>query len=46
MDLAILENSFGLGSLRKRIAIFKGELNIDSSPSHGTSAFINLKLEK
>lgn len=46
MDISILKNSFGLGSLRKRIEVFKGELNIDSSPSHGTSAFINLKLEK
>ncbi|WP_107037275.1 tetratricopeptide repeat-containing sensor histidine kinase [Brumimicrobium mesophilum] len=46
MDIAIIKDSIGLGSLRKRIEVFGAELNIDSSPNQGTSAFINLKLEK
>lgn len=45
MDISVIDDSVGLGSLKKRIEVINGELNFDSSPSHGTSAFINLKLK-
>lgn len=46
MDISKVNDSIGLGSLKKRIEVINGELNIDSSPANGTSAFIKLKLEK
>ncbi len=46
MDVSVIDDSVGLGSIKKRIEVINGELNFDSSPSHGTSVFINLKLEK
>jgi len=38
--------SIGLGSLIQRVELIKGSFDIDSSPNRGTTAFINLKLEK
>jgi signal transduction histidine kinase len=46
MDVSVIDDSVGLGSLKKRIEVINGELNFDSSPSHGTSVFINFKLGK
>lgn len=46
MDTSVINDSIGLGSLKKRIELINGELNIDSSPSNGTSAFIHFKLKK
>lgn len=44
MESGVMDNSIGLGSLRKRIELIHGELNIDSSAGHWTTVFINLKL--
>jgi|SRR5690554_940804 len=44
MEKNLVNNSIGLGSLKKRIELIKGTLEIDSSPSRGTTTFINIKL--
>ena len=46
IEKGVVDNSISLGSLRKRIELIHGELNIDSSPEHGTTVFINLKLKE
>ena len=46
MEVDLVNNSIGLGSLKQRIELIKGTFDIDSSPGHGTTVFINLKLEK
>jgi signal transduction histidine kinase len=45
MEKELVNNSIGLGSLKKRIELINGNLEIDSSPDHGTTTFINLRLE-
>ncbi len=44
MEKEIINNSVGLGSLKRRIELIQGEFHLDTLSGKGTTAFINLKL--
>lgn len=45
MDVSKINNSLGLGALKKRIELIGGNLDIESSQGKGTTAFINLEIQ-